>query len=765
MSYPSKISFTLIITTIFMSLLLAGCAGDPETKKKDHYDKAMAHVEQQNEKAAILELRNAIQIDPKFADARYQLALLYLEQGEMRKAFNELQRVSSLDPDNLDARIKTAEFLLMARDKDGARKHTEEVLAAAPDNIDPLALMTNIEIIEGNFDKAERHINEAFNLEPDQSRLHAIRGRLLVAQQKYTEAEAAFKKAITVEPDNRTSHQMLLTFYQSRQDHDKALAVAEKMINRFPDSPIPYIQLASLHRQAENNSKAEAVLLKAADKFPDNDKLQLILADFYTKDGQPEKAAQAYRAAMVHSDNPLDIKAQLADHYFKQQNFILSRKLIDEIRAETMKNSRANLVHAKFLLKNDKPKEALTILDSLVRNNPRMAESYFNKAMAHMSLGQLRMAQSAASEAIKQDPRNSRYHTLLAQLFFNDRDMDSARQEAAIALKLEPGNFQAALLLTKCVLFTGEYGHAVKMLEEMNAKVPGNYEVIVHLALAHLGKKDMAKAEMYFEQILSARPDDIFATQNLLRIKAGQGKSEAELLKMVKTQTDLVPDSAGMNLLLAHLLTGEKKYADALEVLGKVQELAPQDPQAYSLTATILNRQGKTSQAIDEFKRLLEENPQNIQAHMSIAVMLDQKGETAEARTWYEKTLAIRPDFAPAANNLAWLIAESDNPDLGEALRLAMLAKDQRPDDVHIIDTLGWVHYKRNSYALARNEFSQAVEKQPDIPILRYHLALALYGEGEKEQAVKELQAALNSTNDFQKRKEAEALLSQWQDS
>jgi thioredoxin-like negative regulator of GroEL len=64
-----------------------------------------------------------------------------------------------------------------------------------------------------------------------------------------------------------------------------------------------------------------------------------------------------------------DIKAQLADHYFEQQNFAQARELIDEIRTETTKNSRANLVHAKFLLKNNKPKKALTILDSLIRNN------------------------------------------------------------------------------------------------------------------------------------------------------------------------------------------------------------------------------------------------------------------------------------------------------------------------------------------------------------------------------------------------------------
>ncbi|HHB75591.1 MAG TPA: tetratricopeptide repeat protein, partial [Desulfobulbus sp.] len=128
------------------------------------------------------------------------------------------------------------------------------------------------------------------------------------------------------------------------------------------------------------------------------------------------------------------------------------------------------------------------------------------------------------------------------------------------------------------------------------------------------------------------------------------------------------------------------------------------------------------------------------------------------------QVLAVQPDFAAAANNLAWLLAEEPEPDLGEALRLAMIAKEQLPDEVHIIDTLGWVHYKRKSYSLARNEFAQAVEKQPDMPILRYHLALALFGEGKKTQAIKELKRTLAGKGDFPQRREAETLLKQWQE-
>ena len=95
-------TLTLIRTcsVLLLLLILAGCSGDPEKKKATHFKKAMVYMEEKKDKEAVIELRNAIQIDPKYAEARYQLGLLYLKSGEARQAFEELQRAATLDPNN-----------------------------------------------------------------------------------------------------------------------------------------------------------------------------------------------------------------------------------------------------------------------------------------------------------------------------------------------------------------------------------------------------------------------------------------------------------------------------------------------------------------------------------------------------------------------------------------------------------------------------------------------------------------------------------------
>ena len=175
--------------------------------------------------------------------------------------------------------------------------------------------------------------------------------------------------------------------------------------------------------------------------------------------------------------------------------------------------------------------------------------------------------------------------------------------------------------------------------------------------------------------------------------------------------------------------------------------------------AQLLNKMDKTQEAIDEYRSLLEKDPSLVNANMELGVLLEQDGDTVEAKRHYRRALELDREFAPAANNLAWILAQEENPDLGEALRLALVAKEQKPDDPHIADTLGWIHYKRESYDLALTQFALANTALPNIPTIEYHLALALHKQGELEQAKEILKKCLESKDDFPERKDAEILL------
>jgi len=97
---------------------------------------------------------------------------------------------------------------------------------------------------------------------------------------------------------------------------------------------------------------------------------------------------------------------------------------------------------------------------------------------------------------------------------------------------------------------------------------------------------------------------------------------------------------------------------------------------------------------VQEYERLLEKNSKVASAHMIFGMIAEQGNEIQETQTHYRTTLEIETKFSPAANNLAWLMAEHGG-NLDEALSLAESARTHQEDNPHIADTLAWIYYKK----------------------------------------------------------------------
>ena len=77
---------------ILLVASLGGCTRDPEVRKKNYLDKGNSYFQKAKYQEAIVEYLNAIQIDPKFADAHFALAKVFLQQRDWNHAYQELSR-------------------------------------------------------------------------------------------------------------------------------------------------------------------------------------------------------------------------------------------------------------------------------------------------------------------------------------------------------------------------------------------------------------------------------------------------------------------------------------------------------------------------------------------------------------------------------------------------------------------------------------------------------------------------------------------------
>jgi len=80
MSFPTSPSLRLLCALV--TLVCLSCDwSSPEAKKARHRERATSYFEKGQYHEALIEYKNVAQLDPKDADAHYQLALTYLKLG------------------------------------------------------------------------------------------------------------------------------------------------------------------------------------------------------------------------------------------------------------------------------------------------------------------------------------------------------------------------------------------------------------------------------------------------------------------------------------------------------------------------------------------------------------------------------------------------------------------------------------------------------------------------------------------------------------
>jgi tetratricopeptide (TPR) repeat protein len=156
----------------------------------------------------------------------------------------------------------------------------------------------------------------------------------------------------------------------------------------------------------------------------------------------------------------------------------------------------------------------------------------------------------------------------------------------------------------------------------------------------------------------------------------------------------------------------------------------------YVTLGELYARQGKTSQAIHELEEVLKKSPEQPQILTLLGMLHEQQRDNPRAMARYEEALQINPNFAPAANNLAWILLDQVG-DTDRALSYAETAWKAVPTDPHIADTLGWVYFNRQTYPKAVSLLKEAAQALPDNPTVLYHYGMAQYWNDNNSEAKK----------------------------
>ena len=214
-------------------------------------------------------------------------------------------------------------------------------------------------------------------------------------------------------------------------------------------------------------------------------------------------------------------------------------------------------------------------------------------------------------------------------------------------------------------------------------------------------------------------------------------------------------------MILAGLLEAAGRKEEALDAIKLAIDQDPKRIDLYHYLASFYIRNHMTSQALREYEDILNKKPDDIKAATLLALIHHDAGHVEDAVKVYTYILDRDPGNAIASNNLAWIIANKDKrPNLDRALQLATKAKEKFPDNPRICDTLGYIYLKKGLYRNAQTQFAHALESMPDDPMINYHMALVLAGQGRHKDAIPFVKKALSAKEKFSERNAAQRLLS-----
>jgi tetratricopeptide (TPR) repeat protein len=382
--------------------------------------------------------------------------------------------------------------------------------------------------------------------------------------------------------------------------------------------------------------------------------------------------------------------------------------------------------------------------------------------VAHLSKGEVQLAKTSLNRAIELNPKERRAKMILADLALKQRDFDTAETLCQEVLGELPGSYQANSIMGRVHLARRQVEDAKPYFDKMIALQPKNPQGYFQMGAVQRLKKDDAGALASFEKALALNPKRLDVFAQIIGIHSARQKFDIALQKCDE-QLAIYKDQARLQAFVldtkGQLYVRKKMDGAAEKAFRAAIEANAEYARSYHGLARVFLRQGKEDKAIEEYNALLARNPDRAEVHMAIATIYDGQRRHDLAKKHYEEALRVNPQFAPAANNLAYILAEKDQ-NLTKALELARLAKEKLSDDPGVMDTIGWVYYKKGLYDSAIVEFVDSLAKIPGNATVQYHLGMAYHKKGDREKAKSALEKALALGVGSEKRVEIREVLS-----
>jgi predicted Zn-dependent protease len=511
---------------------------------------------------------------------------------------------------------------------------------------------------------------------------------------------------------------------------------------RDNEAKLAYVEFLATERTL---ALAERTLQGFIAQDPSNYELQIGLATLQQRAGQTDAALATYRAVIAHGGDTvvgLQARDRGAALLVKQGRLDEAATLVDQVLRVSARDPDALTLRASIEMTQYDPSRAIADLRAVLREQPRSVRALGALAQAYLADGQRELAEESLRNTLELAPSDLPSRIALARLLSQtDRAADAAGLLEQ-AVREAPANLDAREALAHAYIAKGDLGAARKLAEDTKTVAPDRAMGWYLAGLTARLQKRAADAHNELEHALSLQPDAIGVLATLTRLEVEQGHAAAALERLT-TFVGAHPQSAEASNMLGEVYLSTKDYARALATLSRTTRLDPRSWLAWKNLAQAQLGAGDEVQATGTFERGIADAGPHAELVANLAVLYERQGRTDDAIRILESLHERQPRLVLASNNLAMLLVtyRTDRASLDRARDLT--SGFANSEDAALIDTAGWVHFKRGELELALPQLEKALARAPESNVVRYHLGMAELQAGQRDRARANLQRAI----------------------
>ncbi|HLO64113.1 MAG TPA: XrtA/PEP-CTERM system TPR-repeat protein PrsT [Azonexus sp.] len=753
------------ISCLSLALILGACGGESPEKL---ISSSKEYLAKKDTKAAIIQLKNALQQNPNMADARFLLGSALLDSGDLEGAELELRKALSLkySPDAVipelaramlgmnqsqklidefdkvvlsspatQASLKTT--LSAAYSSQGnaerAKELLTEALSNAPEYVPAIIADIRSDLATRNMEAARTKLDSLLSKNPTNPEGLVLKGGMLSVAGDAVGALTLFQKAIETNPTFLPAYSAVINALLQADRLDDAAKQLQALQKVAPKNPRTYFLEAQLNYQRKDFKTARESAQKLL-RMASNDPGSLQLA------GAIEYQLGSYLQAETYLSKALQIAPKmllarrlLAASHLRAGQPAKALETLQPIMGSIEKDSALLTLAGEASLQNGDSAKAADFFAKASKLDPDNAGKKTSLALAHLAQGNTGTA-FLELENISTSDKGISADLALISAHLRNNQMDKALAAIEVLIKKQPENPNSYNLKARALLAKNEVAAARQSFEKALAISPTFFPATASLASLDMQAKKLDDARMRFEKVLAADPKNTQALLALAELKAATGGTPDEVSSLIGKAISANPVDPVSRLALIRFYLDSQDNKKALTAANDAVAAISDKPEILEALGKVQRLSGDFNQAINTFGKLVALQPVSPLPFMLVADAQFANKNKDEGIKSLKKALEIKPDFLDAQLALAKAAVENKNP--REALDIAAMIQKQKPREAAGYLLEGDIHATEKAWSNAVGAYRNGLKRvsSPDLAIKLHGVFLSSGNPSEAEK-------------------------------